>query len=65
MSFAVSDPATLLVLTTVVTLACFSILNMFGSHDPREPPLAPQRIPLIGHMVGLARSKFNYYVEIG
>ncbi|EFZ03033.1 cytochrome P450 [Metarhizium robertsii] len=65
MSFAVVDPATLLLLTTVVTLACFSILNMFSSHDPREPPLAPQRIPLIGHMVGLARSKFNYYVQIG
>ncbi|KAK4120030.1 putative cytochrome P450 [Parathielavia appendiculata] len=36
---------------------------MFG-HDPREPPLAPTSIPLIGHLVGLSRSKFNYYVEL-
>lgn len=37
--------------------------KMFG-HDPREPPLAPQSIPFIGHMVGLSRSKFNYYVQL-
>ncbi|CRG92635.1 25-hydroxycholesterol 7-alpha-hydroxylase [Talaromyces islandicus] len=36
---------------------------MFG-HDPREPPLAPQSIPLIGHMVGLSKSSFNYYVDL-
>ncbi|CAN8100028.1 unnamed protein product [Discula destructiva] len=38
---------------------------MFGSsHDPREPPLAPQSIPVVGHLIGLSRSKFNYYVEL-
>lgn len=37
--------------------------KMFG-HDPREPPLAPQSIPFIGHMLGLSRSKFNYYVQL-
>jgi hypothetical protein len=36
---------------------------MFG-HDPREPPLAPQSIPLIGHMVGLSKSSFNYYIDL-
>lgn len=39
------------------------VSKMFG-HDPREPPLAPQSIPFIGHMVGLSRSKFNYYVQL-
>jgi hypothetical protein len=38
--------------------------NMFSSHDPREPPLAPSSIPLIGHAVGMSRSAFNYYVEL-
>ncbi|KAM7202255.1 hypothetical protein V8F33_002972 [Rhypophila sp. PSN 637] len=28
---------------------------MFGGHDPREPPMASPSIPIIGHMVGLAR----------
>ncbi|TVY82184.1 hypothetical protein LSUE1_G005854, partial [Lachnellula suecica] len=36
---------------------------MFGQ-DAREPPLAPQSIPIIGHMVGLSKSKFNYYVNL-
>lgn len=32
--------------------------------DPREPPLVPASIPYIGHVVGLMRSKFNYYVHL-
>ncbi|KAK8057936.1 hypothetical protein PG996_011873 [Apiospora saccharicola] len=37
---------------------------MFGGHDPREPPLAPSSLPVVGHMVGMMRSKFNYYVDL-
>ncbi|KAK0703699.1 putative cytochrome P450 [Lasiosphaeria miniovina] len=37
--------------------------NMFA-HDGREPPAAPQAIPVIGHIVGMARTSFNYYVEL-
>ena len=33
-------------------------------HDPREPPLLSGFIPYIGHVIGLMRSKFNYYVEL-
>lgn len=59
------DPAHLLVLVGVLTLSYFAARKIFGSsHDTREPPLAPQSIPIIGHMIGLARSKFNYYVDI-
>lgn len=32
--------------------------------DPREPPLVSASIPYIGHVVGLMRSKFNYYVDL-
>jgi hypothetical protein len=32
--------------------------------DPREPPNAPTSIPYIGHVLGLMRSSFNYYVEL-
>ncbi|KAI1323152.1 putative cytochrome P450 [Xylariaceae sp. FL0255] len=38
--------------------------KMFGGHDRREPPLAPQSIPLVGHIIGISRSKFNYYVDL-
>lgn len=58
-----SSSSILLVLTGVLTLIYYAIRKMFG-HDAREPPLAPQSIPIIGHMVGLSRSKFNYYVNL-
>lgn len=37
---------------------------MFGGHDPREPPLASSSLPVVGHMVGMMKSKFNYYVDL-
>lgn len=32
--------------------------------DPREPPAAQTNIPYIGHVIGIMRSKFNYYVNL-
>ncbi|KAI0378109.1 cytochrome P450 [Hypomontagnella monticulosa] len=60
---AANDSTFILILTGAITLAYFATRRMFG-HDPREPPLAPQSIPIIGHMLGLSRSKFNYYVDL-
>ncbi|PVH95591.1 putative cytochrome P450 [Periconia macrospinosa] len=37
---------------------------MFGGHDPREPPLAPSSLPIVGHMVGLMNRKFNFYADL-
>ena len=34
------------------------------SQDPREPPPVPGSIPYIGHVVGLLRNKFNYYIQL-
>ncbi|KAI1633567.1 cytochrome P450 [Biscogniauxia mediterranea] len=63
MSSAASDPTIIVIFIGIVTLTYFTTRNMFG-YDPREPPAAPQSIPIIGHMVGLSRSKFNYYVDL-
>ncbi|RYP40971.1 hypothetical protein DL767_001287 [Monosporascus sp. MG133] len=63
MSHLTGDPIFLFIFTGVVTLTYFATRKMFA-HDPREPPLAPQSIPIVGHMVGLSRSKFNYYVDL-
>ncbi|GAB1316379.1 hypothetical protein MFIFM68171_06589 [Madurella fahalii] len=64
MSSATNDHALLFaVLTGTITLVYLVTRKMFG-HDPREPPLARQSVPFIGHMVGLARAKFNYYVDL-
>ena len=63
MAFTTGSPTILLLFVGVVTIAYVVARKRF-SHDPREPPLAPQSIPIIGHMVGLARSKFNYHVYL-
>lgn len=33
-------------------------------HDPREPPLLPQTIPVVGHVIGMIRKKGQYYVQL-
>jgi hypothetical protein len=49
----------------VLSLALIVIRKAVStSHDPREPPLAPQSIPLIGHLIGLSRRSFEYYVDL-
>ena len=41
------------------------ITRVLGNvQDPREPPSVSGSIPYIGHVIGLMRSKFNYYVEL-
>lgn len=62
MPFGASYPV-LIASVGVATLIYFVASKMFG-HDPREPPLAPQSIPIVGHMIGLSQSKFNYYVDL-
>lgn len=53
----------ILFVSAAATLVYFLTRKMFG-HDPREPPLAPQSIPFVGHILGLSRSSFNYYVDL-
>ena len=38
--------------------------RVMASHGPQEPPQAPTSLPIVGHLLGLMRSKFNYYVEL-
>lgn len=63
MAFPANNSTLVLLFIGVVTLVTIAARKLF-SHDPREPPLAPQSIPIIGHIVGLSRSKFNYYVDL-
>ncbi|CAH0038568.1 unnamed protein product [Clonostachys solani] len=61
MGHIVTDLAVLTATIAVVSLAYFLLR---GGHDPREPPLAPKSIPIVGHLVGLSRRGFNYYVDL-
>lgn len=59
------DLVSLVASISVLLLSYLILHKMFRSgHDSREPPLAPQSIPVIGHLIGLSRSKFNYYVNL-
>ena len=32
--------------------------------DPQEPPLIKSKIPLVGHLIGLALRRNDYYVHL-
>lgn len=44
-----------------------SAFNLFGKSnlsEPPEPPIATATIPIVGHLIGLSRQKFNYYINL-
>ena len=53
-------------LVTLVAISCALVSYVFlprNTHKAQEPPEA-SAFPLFGHLVGLTRKKFNYYVEL-
>ncbi|KJZ72490.1 hypothetical protein HIM_08159 [Hirsutella minnesotensis 3608] len=52
-----------LVFVSLGTVA-YLISRVKSSHDAREPPPAPTSIPFVGHLIGLTRKKFNYFVQL-
>lgn len=44
-----------------VLLSKFFSLKM----DPREPPLVPSKVPLIGHIIGMVQEGPQYLKRIG
>jgi len=43
----------------------FVLNHFFGfKYDPKEPPLIPQRIPYIGHLIGIIRHGPKYYSRV-
>jgi len=60
-----TDPTLLVVVVTgAATLVVVAVMSRMLSHDPREPPLAKSSIPIVGHMVGMATRKFDYYLDL-
>ena len=56
---------TLLLLLGLGTAAYFLLARSSESaQDTREPPTVSGSIPYIGHVIGIMRSKFNYYVQL-
>ncbi|MCJ1247982.1 hypothetical protein MMC30_005197 [Trapelia coarctata] len=45
--------------------AYFILTYFFGfKYDPKEPPLVPQKIPYIGHLIGIVRHGPTYYSRV-
>lgn len=61
---ALGDHPLLLATVAGGAAVIFLLIQKLSSHDPREPPLAPSSIPVIGHLIGMARRGFNYHVDI-
>ncbi|THV54588.1 hypothetical protein BGAL_0024g00540 [Botrytis galanthina] len=57
-------PRSLMIFTGLGILTYFLLNFLCSVCDPLEPPMATTRIPYIGHILGLGRRKFNYYVDL-
>ena len=56
---------TSLVCLAIIVGTYLLLTRILGTmQDPREPPSVSGVIPYIGHVIGLMRSKFNYYVQL-
>jgi hypothetical protein len=56
-------------LVNLAVTGLIAVLYLLGrylspQHEHQEPPLIPQRIPYIGHVLGLARKGVAYYLDI-
>ena len=50
----------------VIGLNCWILLEKFLSlsHDAKEPPIIPQTLPYVGHLLGTLRHGSRYYTQI-
>ena len=50
----------------VIALSCWILLEKFLSlsHDAKEPPIIPQTLPYVGHLLGMLRHGSRYYTQI-
>ncbi|GAM89081.1 hypothetical protein ANO11243_071160 [Dothideomycetidae sp. 11243] len=59
------SPSLLLVVLISAVVLRLSLRQIFVHHGHREPPLAPRSLPIIGHILGLARGSFEFYLTEG
>ena len=53
-------------LALLFTFGCYVLLGKLVnvSHDANEPPLIPQGVPFVGHLLGLLQNGSHYYTKI-
>lgn len=56
-----SDFTTILGLSVVAILGSFLLFTQRAKLDPREPPLVPSTIPLVGHLISFLIHGIEYF----
>ena len=57
--------STILYVTLLISLFAALIIYFLGpGYDPREPPVIPQSVPYIGHIIGLIRHGSGYFEHL-
>ena len=57
--------STILYGTLLFSIIAYSLFHFLGpNYDPREPPVVPQTIPFIGHIIGLIRYGHGYFESL-
>ena len=56
--------STAIFLLLVVALLVAISPRLSKKHDPREPPVIPQSIPYVGHLLGLLRHGEKYMQDL-
>ena len=53
-------------LAIAILLALLYALSHYqeSKHDSQEPPFLPQKVPFIGHIIGMIQQKTRYYVHL-
>jgi len=60
-----ADTLFLLMLLGVATVPYILLRHLFTvKQDPKEPPFLPQKIPFIGHIIGIIRHNTGYYANL-
>lgn len=55
----------LLVAVTVLACSIFVFDRVLGvKRSAHEPPYISPKVPVVGHVVGLLRYKFDYYIDL-
>lgn len=54
------------IVAIILTIGCWLLLEKSAniSHNVKEPPLIPQSVPYVGHLLGMLRDGSRYYTKI-
>lgn len=50
------------IIATILAVIVTAFNHFLGpAHDPKEPPVIPQKVPYVGHIIGLLQFGLRYF----